>query len=90
MATIQVRVDDSIKSAADSLFKSLGFDTSTAIRIFLSAALENNGLPFDIRHEKERIPNVDLLEAINDVRFRRNLSGPFDTAEDAIRSMLED
>ena len=44
MATIQIRVDDNIKAAADSLFSSLGLDTSTAVRMFLSAALLNDGM----------------------------------------------
>ena len=34
-STIQVRVDDDIKTKADVLFKDLGMDTTTAIRIFL-------------------------------------------------------
>ena len=87
MATIQVRVDDSTKMAADSLFSSLGLDTSTAVRMFLMASLENSGIPFPVRH---RAADSDLLEAIEDVRQRRNLHGPFKTAEEAVRSMLED
>ena len=87
MATIQVRVDDNIKTAADSLFSSLGLDTSTAVRMFLSAALANDGIPFEVKH---REPNADLLEAISDTRNRRNLHGPYKTAEEAVAAMLED
>lgn len=90
MATIQVRVDDNIKAAADALFGSLGLDTSTAVRMFLSASLDNNGIPFAIKRGRERIPNADLREAMEDVRLRRNLHGPFAAGEDAVRSMLED
>ena len=87
MATIQVRVDDNIKAAADSLFNSLGLDTSTAVRMFLSAALANDGIPFAIRHQE---PNADLQEAIMDIRNHRNLHGPYKTAEEAVAAMLED
>ena len=45
MATLQLRVDDSLKAKADTLFSSLGLDTSTAVRIFLASSIENNGLP---------------------------------------------
>ena len=38
----------------------------------------------------EKILPLDLLEAIKDSRERKNLHGPFQTAEDAIKSMLED
>lgn len=33
-STIQVRVDDDLKTKADALFKDLGTDTTTAIRMF--------------------------------------------------------
>ena len=33
MATLQIRIDDSLKSQADLLFSSLGLDTSTAVQI---------------------------------------------------------
>ena len=86
MATIQVRVDDGTKTAVDSLFSGLGLDTSTAVRIFLMASLENDGLPFAVKHHT---PKADLMEAIEDTRLRRNLHGPFRTAEEAVASMLE-
>jgi len=38
----------------------------------------------------EKILPIDLIEAIKDSRERKNLHGPFETAEDAVRSMLED
>jgi DNA-damage-inducible protein J len=87
MASIQVRVDDKTKTAVDSLFGSLGLDTSTAVRMFFNAALDYDGIPFAVKHRK---PKSELLEAIEDTRLRRNLTGPFATAEEAVRSMLED
>ena len=48
-STIQVRVDDELKAKSDSLFKDLGTDTTTAIRIFLTQAVAYNGFPFEIR-----------------------------------------
>jgi len=87
MATIQIRVDDDTKTAADSLFNNLGLDTSTAVRMFLSAALARDGMPFAVKRRK---PNADFLESIQDTRNRRNLHGPYKTAEDAVAAMLED
>lgn len=65
MATVQIRIDDTVKKQADTLFPNLGLDTSTA-------------LPYQIQ------------EAVYDSRSRRDLNGPFDNAEDAVASMLED
>jgi len=87
MATIQIRIDDNLKTAADSLFNNLGLDTSTAIRMFLSAAIEREGIPFAIERRK---PNSDLLEAIQDTRNRCNLHGPYKSAEEAVNAMLDD
>jgi DNA-damage-inducible protein J len=86
MATIQIRINDDMKTAADSLFNNLGLDTSTAVRMFLSAAIAKDGLPFPVKRRK---PNADLQEAIEDTRNRRNLHGPYKTAEKAVAAMLE-
>ena len=90
MATLQIRIDDNIKAEADNLFSSLGLDTSTAVRMFISASLEHDGLPFAVKRKNERSPKSDLIEAMDDVRNKKNLHGPFASAEEAVRSMLED
>lgn len=48
-STIQIRVDDELKQKSDTLFRNLGTDTTSAIRIFLTQAVANNGFPFEIR-----------------------------------------
>ena len=83
--TMQVRVDDFLKQSADELFNSLGLDTSTAIRIFLTIAIENGGIPFEIKK-----PNSLLKEAMEDVLNKRNLSKPYTSAQEAVNAMLED
>jgi len=90
MATIQVRIEDSMKAEADSLFTALGLDTSTAVRIFIAAALEQDGLPFVVKLNRRKIPNAELREAMEDVRLERNLHGTYSSGEEAVRSMLED
>ena len=83
--TIQLRVDDFLKSAADELFASLGLDTSTAIRMFLTMAVETGGIPFEVKN-----PNLSLRQAMDDVLYKRNLSKPYKSAKDALNAMLED
>ena len=48
-STIQVRVDDELKQKADMLFRELGTDTTSAVRIFLTQAIAYNGFPFEIK-----------------------------------------
>jgi DNA-damage-inducible protein J len=79
--TIQVRVDDGIKETADILFSSLGLDTSTAIRMFLIAAMESGGIPFPVMHQSDR--GKQVLEAIE----RRKSGTDFLTVEQSLANM---
>lgn len=63
-ALIQVRVDEELKETADALFNHLGFDTPTAIRIFLRQAILRDGLPFDV----SCTPNADTVSALIESR----------------------
>lgn len=60
-STIQVRVDDELKTKSDTLFKELGTDTTTAIRIFLTQAIASNGFPFEVK-KKTINPYMTLTE----------------------------
>ena len=91
--TIQIRVDDQMKMDVDSLFDSLGLDTSTAVRMFFKAALELEGFPFAVQRRREP-DDFDRLkpeyrQAIEDAQTGRNLIGPFQTAEEAFARWLE-
>ena len=72
--TIQIRVDDILKNSADELFASLGLDTSTAVRIFLTIAIETGGIPFEIKRS-----DYSLRKAKSDALNKVNLSKPYDT-----------
>ncbi|MDR2044112.1 MAG: type II toxin-antitoxin system RelB/DinJ family antitoxin [Clostridium sp.] len=60
-ALIQVRLDESVKNKADALFADLGFDTPTAIRIFLNQAIRRGGMPFEVAKPQ---PNAETMAAI--------------------------
>lgn len=87
MAVLHIYVDDALKKKVDTLFSSLGLDTSTAILNFLNVSVENAGIPFS---EQYKTISDSLQQAIYDSRFCRNLNGPFDNAKAAVASMLED
>lgn len=71
-STIQVRVDDELKVKADELFKDLGTDTTTAIRMFLKQALAVNGFPFEIKRTAanpyEALSENDMLAKLEKSR----------------------
>ena len=61
-STIQIRVEDELKSKSDALFKDLGTDTTTVIRIFLTQAVATNGFPFEIKRQIGSNPYLPLNE----------------------------
>ena len=79
--TIQVRVDDELKDSADSLFTSLGLDTSTAVRMSLVASIDVGGIPFAITRGVDR--DASIREAI----AYRKAGGKFLTAEQSLENM---
>lgn len=79
--TIQVRVDDQLKDSADTLFSSLGLDTSTAIRMFLVASMAAGGIPFAVMH------NADRDSAVRKSIEYRKSGGAFISAEQSLSNM---
>ena len=87
-STIQLRVEDELKSKSDALFKDLGTDTTTAIRIFLTQAVAINGFPFEIKRQIESNPYLplnekELLEKLKRSREQKK----FRDADDVISDM---
>ena len=72
MATVptQIRIDETVKAQATSLFNDLGMDMSSAVNIFLRQCLLRGGLPFTVE-----VPNYSqkTLEALAEAkRISRN------------------
>ena len=71
-STIQISVEDDLKKKSDALFKDLGTDTTTAIRMFLTQALAVNGFPFEIKRAKanpyEALTEKELLDKLEKSR----------------------
>lgn len=61
-STIQVRVEDELKNKSDELFRQLGTDTTSAIRMFLTQAVINKGFPFDIKLGRTKNPYSAMSE----------------------------
>lgn len=46
MANIQIRIDDALRAQAQAVANSMGMDLPSAVRIFLTHMVRENGLPF--------------------------------------------
>ena len=87
-STIQVRVEDELKSKSDALFKDLGTDTTTAIRMFLTQAIAANGFPFEIKRQVESNPYAPMTEKEILAKLKKSREeGMSRNAEDVISDM---
>jgi len=68
MAQINFRIDDDVKAEAESLFTSLGMNTTTALMIFIRQSLSEHAIPFVIRQAPSgREYAEDLTSRIRDM-----------------------
>ena len=70
-STIQIRIDDDLKKQSDKLFKDLGTDTTSALRIFLAQAAAINDFPFVIKRSSVNVP---LLAAMPEQEISERVS----------------
>ncbi|MCM1194454.1 MAG: type II toxin-antitoxin system RelB/DinJ family antitoxin [Corallococcus sp.] len=59
-ASMNIKVDTEIRDEAKVLFGKMGLDMTTAVNMFLLAAIRENGIPFKVTAttEQERIEQV--------------------------------
>lgn len=66
-ALIQFRVDKELKNEADKLFKELGLDLGTAIKLFLKQSVNKQAIPFAITAQKDEIDAKYLKSVIENI-----------------------
>ena len=62
-SNLTVRLDAQLKKDAEQLFNDLGMTLSGAINIFLHQAIEQQGLPFQVKKSR---PNRETLAAMKE------------------------
>jgi len=48
MAQVNIRIDDTLKEKAETLFDELGLNISTAFTVFVKEAIRRQGIPFEL------------------------------------------
>ena len=62
VATINARIEPSLKHQAEDILHSVGLSTAEAIRIFYTQICLKKGLPFEVK-----LPNAETMTAINEL-----------------------
>lgn len=87
---LQVRLDDKLKRKAEDIFKKIGIDTPTAIRIFFAKVADVGGIPFilqvpDDMYSPKKIAAMDRL-AMN-TKKGKGVSKGFVSADELIADL---
>ena len=70
MASLNMRIDDDLKAAADLICDNIGITTTAAVTMFLKQMVRVNGLPFEIKadpfYSAENM--ADLAESLTQLK----------------------
>ena len=79
---ITLRVDKELKEQADALFEDMGLTVSTACRMFLKRAVQEQRIPFELRRADRK-----TLRAIAEAEQDREVSPCFDTVDELMEEL---
>lgn len=82
-ATMTIRLDPAVKSAAEEIYSYYGMTLTEAINVFLHKSLNVKGLPFDLR------PSAETLEAMREVENMKKHPENYKGYTD-VRAMFDD
>lgn len=71
MALLQIRVEDSVKQEAGAIYKALGIDLSTAVRMFLIKSIIERGFPFENKLDESALRAI-LASYVNQMLSEKN------------------
>lgn len=84
---LNIRTDKDIKEQAEQIFNELGFNMTTAVNIFLRAAIREHGIPFELKLDT---PNETTIAAIEEGRkLMSDSNAPRYSSIDALKEALD-
>lgn len=85
--SLHVRLPRTLKQNAEKVFKGLGLDASSAIRLFYTQSTLQQTLPFPLPKVRSVSPKTwKIIEAA----LADEVIGPFSNADDALRALYAD
>ncbi len=64
--TVSIRVEDSVKRDAETLFANLGLTMSSAVNVFFRQAIMEEALPFQVKFKRKHITLQERLAGFDD------------------------
>ena len=86
-ANISIRLNSELKQNFDNLCNELGFNMSTAITMFIKAAVREQGIPFALSINDY---NKETKKVIEDANKEIGLSKAYSSVDDMMNDILKD
>ena len=89
---LQIRMDRSLKEAADEVFSELGLDSATAVRMFFNKVAKTRSIPFQLKAGPEFSPEQEasILAAYEESMDPANLSKPYSDVSEMFRDIRQE
>ncbi len=83
-----ISLDPYLKKESSKLFTKLGFDFSTAVSIFLKQAIQEQGLPFDVKLHEPNSKTIKAFKEIDNFEKGKKTKGKlFKTPEESFKEL---
>ena len=56
---LQVRIEEEVKNEAEAIFKNIGLDLSTGVRLYLNRVVKERGIPFPMKEGEVETKNSE-------------------------------
>lgn len=87
---VQIRVDEDLKNEATDIFERLGLDLPTAIRVFLKKSVEESGIPFSLKVDREKQTSLKQgMKAFKQLRKEAKKNSLQDMSLDEINAEIK-
>lgn len=88
-AKLQIRIDRRLKETAEEIFKEIGLDATTAVRLFYAKVAQTRSIPFRLKAEPEFSPEAEarILAAWEESKDPANLSGPYENLPEMFKDL---
>lgn len=53
--TLQIRLEEGLRSEADKVLQEIGLDLPSAVRLFLTRVVRTRGIPFELTADRPRV-----------------------------------
>ena len=88
MTTIQIRIDEKTKAGAKKVFKKMGLDVSSGIKLYLARVAQDKSVPFVLRTENGYTPEQER-QMIRETEYAEKHGKRYASVEEAMRDILK-